>query len=302
MRIYSLDLMKIVAIFLVILSHISLYFMIRDPQDFGVLFIRQTGQFGVAMFYMASGYFLLNNRHEDQFPYVMNKSKAIAIALIFWLCFYYLYDTVVLTRVLDAPHYDFWSYLNTDRTASEARHLWFLFSIIGLYFVVPLLRPVFIDANRQMLIYVIAALFLLANLTLVEKTMNSLFGIASFIHPALLMSSQVFGLISFLIGGYFGLTYQHTTLSVRQYFSGIALALLSFCVLTMLTQQWGIVFFYRKFYNLPLQISAVCLFYLMLHTRFTWLEGMISRVGSKTLGIYLVHNIFVIEINNTPTL
>lgn len=105
MRIYSLDLMKIVAIFLVIFSHVSLYFMNRNPQDFGVLFIRQTGQFGVAMFYIASGYFLLNNRHEDQFRYVMTKSKAIA--LVFWLCFYYLYDTVVLTRVLDAPHYDF---------------------------------------------------------------------------------------------------------------------------------------------------------------------------------------------------
>ncbi|MBG6245141.1 hypothetical protein CS369_10825 [Candidatus Symbiopectobacterium sp. 'North America'] len=49
--------MKMVAIFLVILSHVSLYFMNRDPQDFGILFIRQTGQFGVAMFYMASGYF-----------------------------------------------------------------------------------------------------------------------------------------------------------------------------------------------------------------------------------------------------
>lgn len=299
MRIYSLDMMKIVAIFLVILSHISLYFMNREPQDFGILFIRQTGQFGVAMFYMASGYFLLNNRHEDQFRYVMTKSKAIAIALIFWLIFYYLYDNVVLTRLLGAPHYDFWAYLNTDRTTSEASHLWFLFSIIGLYFIVPLLRPVFIEANRQMLIYVIAALFLLANLTLVEKIMNSLFGIPSFIHPALLMSSQVFGLVSFLIGGYFGLVYQHTPLSARHYLPGIALALLSFCALTWLTQHWGIVFFYGKFYNLPLQISAVCLFYLMLHTRFAWLEGMISKVGSKTLGIYLVHNIFVIEINNT---
>ncbi|WP_196907109.1 hypothetical protein [Candidatus Symbiopectobacterium sp. 'North America'] len=90
----------------------------------------------------------------------MTKSKAIAIALIFWLLFYYLYDTVVLTRVLDVPHYDFWAYLNTDRNASEACHLWFLFSIIGLYFIVPLLRPVFVNANRQTLMYVIIALFL----------------------------------------------------------------------------------------------------------------------------------------------
>ena len=299
MRIYSLDLMKIVAIFLVILSHISLYFMNRHPQDFGVLFIRQTGQCGVAMFYMASGYFLLNNRHEDQCRYVMTKSKAIAIALVFWLFFYYLYDNVVLAYLLGAPHHDFWVYLNTDRTASEASHLWFLFSIIGLYFIVPLLRSVFVDANRQMLICVIAGLLLLANLTLVEKIMNSLFDIPPFIHPALLMSSQVFGLVSFLIGGYLGLVYQHTPLSARHYLPGIVLALLSFCTLTLLTQHWGIVFFYGKFYNLPLQISAVCVFYLMLHTRFAWLEGMIGRVGSKTLGIYLVHNIFVIEINNT---
>lgn len=169
--------MKIVAIFLAILSHVSLYFMNRDSQNFGILFIRQTGQFGVAMFYMASGYFLLNNRHEDQFRYVMTKSKAIVIALIFWLLFYYLYDTVVLTRVLDVSHYDFWAYLNTDRNASKTSHLWFLFSIIGLYFIVPLLRPVFVNANCQTLMYVIIALFLLANLALIEKIINSLFGI-----------------------------------------------------------------------------------------------------------------------------
>lgn len=301
MRIYSLDLIKIVAIFLIILSHVSLYFMNREPLDFGVLFIRQTGQFGVVIFYMASGYFLLNNHREDQFHYVMSKSKAIALALVFWLLFYYLYDNVILAYFLGAPHYDFWSYINTDRTASEASHLWFLFSIIGLYFIMPLLRPVFVEANHQMLIYLIIALILLANLTLIEKIMNSLFGIPFFIHPALLMSSQVFGLTSFLIGGYFGLVYRHTILSARDYFPVAALALLSFCVLTWLTQQWGIVFFYGKFYNLPLQITAVCVFYLMLHTRFTWLEGIISRIGSKTLGIYLVHNIFVIEINN-PTL
>lgn len=298
MRIYSLDLMKIVAIFLVIVSHVSLYFMNREPLDFGVLFIRQTGQFGVAIFYMASGYFLLNNRHDNPFHYVMGKSKAIALALVFWLCFYYLYDNVLLARFLGSPHYNFWSYLNTDHTASEASHLWFLFSIIGLYFIVPLLRPAFIDIHRQTLMYTIAALLLLANLTLIEKIMNSLFSIPTFIHPVLVMSSQVYGLVSFLIGGYFGLTYRHTTLPTRHYFLGIALALLSFCVLTGLTQQWGIVFFYGKFYNLPLQISAVCVFYLVLHTRFPRLEGMISRIGSKTLGIYLVHNIFVIEINN----
>ncbi|MGL9733875.1 MAG: hypothetical protein ACR5LD_05100 [Symbiopectobacterium sp.] len=40
----------------------------------------------------------------------------------------------------------------------------------------------------------------------------------------------------------------------------------------------------------------------MLHTNFTWLEGMIGQISGKTLGICLMHNIFiifVIEINNT---
>lgn len=300
MRIYSLDLLKIVAIFLVICSHVSLYFLHRAPQDFGVLFLRQTGQCGVVLFYMTSGYFLLNNRHEHQFSYAYGKAKNIALALIFWLLFYYFYDCFFLAHVLGQPNYGFWAFLNIDGNLSEGTHLWFLFSIIGLYFILPILRPAFVEANRKMIVKVVFALFLLANLSLVEKALSSLFGIPLVIHPSLLMSSQVYGLVSFLLGGYLGLIYRPTVLARSTYWVGALVALASFCLLTLLTQRWGIAYFYGKFYNPLLQITAVIVFYLMLHTRCDGWQAFITRVGGKTLGIYLVHNIFVLEIDGSP--
>lgn len=299
MRIYSLDLLKIMAIFGVVCSHVSLYFVHRVPHDFGVLFLRQLGQCGVVLFYMTSGFFLLNHRHQDPFSYAMGKAKSVAMALAFWLLFYAFYDCVFLFHWIGVPNYTFGQFFNIDRNLSEATHLWFLFSIIGLYFLFPALRPLFVESNSKTILKVTCALLLLANLTLLEKGLTSVFGMPEVIHPSLLMSSQVYGLVSFLLGGYFGLVYQPKTLPRIQYWGGGLVALVSFCLLTWLTQHWEITYFYGKFYNLPLQMTAVIVFYLILHTRVEGMKGFISSIGSKTLGIYLVHNIFVLEIDGS---
>lgn len=297
LRIYSIDFIKILSIYLVIVSHVTLYFLLQSPEDFGVLAARQLGQFGVVMFYMASGYFLLNNRHSDQFSYAYNKAKNVGIALIFWLSFYYVYDNLFIASFTEVEHHDFLAFINLDTCMSDASHLWFLFSIINLYFLLPLLRFAFVKTQQKMLTNVIAALFVIANVSLVEKVLNAALGIADVIHPALLMSSQITGLISFLLGGYLGLFFQPRHLSGRITGGMLLLAIASFTLLVVMTQRWGIDFFYGKTYNLFLQVSAVSVFVLLLCSRVGRLEKMISHVGSKTLGIYLVHNIFIMEIN-----
>ncbi|MBG6247501.1 MAG: hypothetical protein EKD82_05825 [Candidatus Symbiopectobacterium sp. PLON1] len=114
LRIYSIDFIKILSIYLVIVSHVSLYFLLQSPEDFGVLAARQSGQFGVVMFYMASGYFLLNNRRTDQFSYAYNKAKHVGIALIFWLTFYYFYDNMIIASFTEVEHHNFLAFINLD--------------------------------------------------------------------------------------------------------------------------------------------------------------------------------------------
>ncbi|CAM3927959.1 acetyltransferase [Xenorhabdus thuongxuanensis] len=75
MRVLTIDLLKIISIFFVVVSHVTLFFLLRHDNDVILYLYRQAGQLGVSLFFMCSGYFLLNNNHENQTVYAVNKIK-----------------------------------------------------------------------------------------------------------------------------------------------------------------------------------------------------------------------------------
>ncbi|WP_341532861.1 acyltransferase family protein [Sodalis glossinidius] len=178
--------------------------------------------------------------------------------------------------------------MNLDTCMSDASHLWFLFSIINLYFILPLLRFAFVKAQRAMLTNVIAALFIIANVSLLENALTAGLGIASIIDV-----ESVNGVSQLFIGWLSRSLFPAPAFAAEGNGGLILLALASFTLLVWLTQRWGINFFYGKTYNVFLQGAAISVFILLLCSRVKRLEKIISHVGNKTLGIYLVHNIFI---------
>lgn len=65
MRLITIDILKIASIFLVIMSHVTLFFLLNSPSDVFLYLFRQSGQLGVTVFFMCSGFFLLNNKKDE---------------------------------------------------------------------------------------------------------------------------------------------------------------------------------------------------------------------------------------------
>ncbi|PHM63147.1 acyltransferase [Xenorhabdus ishibashii] len=297
MRVLTIDLLKIISIFFVVVSHVTLFFLLRYENDVILYLYRQAGQLGVSLFFMCSGYFLLNNKHENQTTYVINKVKKILIVLLFWLSFYYIYDNFFISKFTTITTVSFLSYVNVSRFISDATHLWFIFAIISLYILTPLIRNSFNPENAKGLIKIIIIIFVISNFTLLNALTDYKYHF-SIVPFDILLPFQVEGLLSFLIGGYIGLTkpkikpfsFKHIILLV---FSIISLILLSFISL-----RTGMAFFYGKFYNIFLQISSVCLFLFLVNLSVSKISSITGDISKNILGIYLVHNIFVVEIHN----
>lgn len=100
MRNVSIDLLKIISIYFVILSHVCLCFFEKMTNDYILNLFRQSGQLGVSLFYMCSGYFLLNKKNSNMVNYFLIKSKKISFVLLVWLTIYYFYDKYFVCKYI----------------------------------------------------------------------------------------------------------------------------------------------------------------------------------------------------------
>ncbi|MFE4110126.1 acyltransferase [Kosakonia sp. YIM B13611] len=297
MRIATIDLLKILAIFLVILAHVTLFFLNHDESDVVLCFFRQAGLCGVALFFICSGYFLLNNKHEDQANYVIAKIKSIVGVLIFWLLFYYAYDTWWISRFTDVPEINLLNYLNVSKATTEATPLWFIFAIIPLYIFTPLMRHTFKKERASEILKVVVLMVIIANLTLLNIWTEASFNFSLFAFN-LLIPFQPEGLICFLIGGYLGLVKPTLRQFSIAHIMTLTLAVIALFVLAYISSSAGIAIFYGKFYNILLLISSVGLFLFIVNLNINMLPRWVSNLSDNVLGIYLVHNIFVVEIHS----
>lgn len=297
MRIATIDLLKILAIFLVILAHVTLFFLNRDESDVVLCFFRQAGLSGVALFFICSGYFLLNNKHENQANYVIAKIKSIVGVLIFWLLFYYAYDTWWISRFTDVPEINLLNYLNVSKATTEATPLWFIFAIIPLYIFTPLMRHAFKKERAGEILKIVVLMVIVANLTLINAWTEASFHFSLFAFN-LLIPFQPEGLICFLIGGYLGLVKPALRPFSVAHIMTLIMAIAALLILAFISSGAGIAIFYGKFYNLLLLITSVGLFLFVVNLNINALPRWVSNVSDSVLGIYLVHNIFVVEVHS----
>lgn len=297
MRLLSIDLLKIISIFFVVLSHVTLFFLSNNGNDVYLYFFRQSGQLGVVLFFMCSGYFLLNNTRENQVDYILGKIKGILSVLLFWLCFYYLYDSFFISRFTAVDEVSFLTYFNVSHHLSDATHLWFIFSIIGLYILTPFIRCAFREANAAGIKTMLIIMVFVSNLTLVNALTDYAFSFKS-IPDNLLLPFQTEGLISFLVGGYLGLIRPKVESFSFTHIMLLILAVVSFSALSIISSCTGITFFYGKFYNILLQASSFCTFLFVMNVNINSYPSIIDDISKSVLGIYLIHNIFVVEVHS----
>lgn len=143
----SFDVIRITAVALVLMVHVSAYvvtYFDADPANetfiVGNLF-NCLARAGTPMFLMLTGALLLDeNKKFDPKTFYLRKLLPICGLLLFWLFFYATWRTVLTPLLLheEIKMKNFIDYILWLKGRSP--HLWYLFMLIGAYLLIPVLR------------------------------------------------------------------------------------------------------------------------------------------------------------------
>lgn len=281
------DLLRIVAQFFVVVLHVSSSVVANpsDPEFFSYNFYSMLSRFSVPVFVMLSGYF---NMESMDVKKAFKKSLKLYIIILFWSLIYFLKaihinDAMTLKEIINEMflgHY----------------HMWFLFMTIGLYLLTPIIAPALKNIKNAEYFLILGLIFSVIPSTL-KIVMRERF-IRTFT-------------LSFIDGFYFKMTGGFILYYVLGYYLGhkdikhkglwIALGAVA--------MAWSIYMQYEKnlgqetliygYYDVMgifayLFSAAVFLIFKDLKVESTF----VSKLSSLTLGIFLIHDLFIGHVGN----
>lgn len=249
----------------------------------------------VPVFLMLSGMFLLDPKKEVTKPAICFKYiLRILTALLFWGFLYALVDTGVLFHFTLSGALD--AFLQVLR-ANTHYHLWFLYMLIGLYLVTPILRAFVRGASRGDFHWFFALAFLFSALlpTLLQfrpsQTVSRWVG--------LMEIRLVLGYVGYYVAGYYLKNFQIGRVAEFViYLLGAAGAFVTVAGTDVLSQQAGAPMLTLYDYLTP----NVCAMAVALFVLFRYVLGVseeqgrrrgVSAVARLSFGIYLCHEFFI---------
>lgn len=198
------DLLRIASCFAIVLLHVSFgYWDVVDMNgnDFVVMTVYNSfTRFGVPVFFMLSGLFLLDSRKEmTARKWGMRIGKLLA-AFYLWSTFY-AFQSVIFNGVKngwDSVTGEMWSSALTRFVMGHA-HMWFLMDLLGFYLLLPVFRKICEDIKVLgyfLLLWVIVRFVIT---TMMPNVGNGLLNAkVTSMHLYALM-----GYVGYFLGGYF---------------------------------------------------------------------------------------------------
>lgn len=288
-RVYYLDFIKALSIFMVVLMHCVTYSAPAGSLEWNLcVLIESITKFCIPVFVMVSGVFMLDEDKEISIKTLYIKYVfRFVVAYIFWSGAYALYSSELLFN-LDFQHIKM--FIN-DFIAGHF-HLWYLWMLIGMYIGLPLLKRIASDYNT--LKYFIIIVFIASS---VVPFLDSVIGTnyIAIIDNKLFLNINVYA--SMLMTGYYIYRYPEKIrrLSTKLLIIVSIITIIITMVLTIFTKDLET---YFEDY-MPLNIIyGACVIALVSRAEFSdKFKNIITLVSNNSFGIFLVH-VFVIYIYN----
>ena len=291
-RDYNLDLLRILASFMVILIHVSAYLWYSVPSntfEFNVYnFFDSISRSAVPIFIMISGVFFLNNSKEKDIKTIFKKNiLKLVFIFIIWSIVYYFFD-VLINKV----NFNFKDLL--IKMAKGHYHFWYIPTIIGLYIISPILIKIAQNSNRKIFKY----FFGLFSIGCLLKTISYCSFIPYINSINIVLNNLPVSLIcqyySYFLLGYF--LYNFNISKKKRniiYLIGI-LSIIACPLFTFLISEYektNIGSFY-DYFSIFTFFEACALFLFFKHNYFKSekvYRKQITTISAYTLGIYIIH-------------
>lgn len=280
----GLDIARVVACILVVIVHISANdFFVFSEKWFSANFFDSLARASVPIFFMITGA-LLVSRDEGVFPFYKSRVGRVLQPLIFW--------SVIYAAVYWKEYPGIFGSIKLLLTAPSYGHLWYFYSLLGIYVLLPFLGKIFRNSTNNERLMFLGAWVLC----------NCVWGtLGQFVVPGF-DPIELYSLFSFT--GYFGFVFLGAYLFDRNQNKGgmgwLALNIfLAFvgsagtCYLTYLVSVRAghpLQTFYV--YQSPLIVLAACAVFniaLMIRSVPAFIRPIFSAISACSLGIYAFH-------------
>ena len=297
-RLAYADLLRVLACIAVIVLHISVSWLGQTTEgsmEWTVMYLYDMlVRWAVPMFVMLSGAFLLDPQKSVRLRDVfLRYILRVVVALLVWGIFYAL-----ISYGHTGWHFT-WagirSALGHVLRADTHFHLWFLYMIIGLYLVTPILRAFVKGASKRDFHWFFLLAFLICSLLPILRALRP----AQLAIPLTWLDKMdihlVLGYVGYYVAGYY---LKHFTLNRPAEYMIYILGILSVAVTVLVNLRTGafhVVFTVN--YTPTVVFISVAIFVL-----FRYVLGVseersrrqrLSGVARVTFGIYLVHPLFL---------
>ena len=273
-RILFLDILRILACLMVIVMHSPM----PEEGTNGMLLssISYLTAPCIGLFFMVSGALLLPiSEKENTFRFLKKRIGRVLIPTLFWTFFYMtIYSGYSLVSILSIPF-----------SVQGHRFLWFMYTLIGLYLVSPILSGWLRHTTEKEVRFYLY-----------------LWGISlcyPLLEPFLYINPSMTGTLYYLSGyaGYFLLGYYLKTYGDRLHFKYVLfLFACSVCIPVFIKVKGYDIDFYRLFWYVSIFVSLMCLFWWVLVQKCTervtlssGIQKYVVLLSNLTLGVYLSH-------------
>ena len=276
----AFDILRVIAMCMVVVIHVSNVY----SRSFGIIsnksFLVSLGfntisRVSVPIFLMISGA-LLVDRSFNKNKYFKRIIKYL-ILIIVWDIIYLLWEYFYLGITYNRLYMLF--------IEPYRAHLWFLYTILTLYIIQPLLKLILDKSSKTTKILLLLMWFILSTLSLVNFNIASIFTIFSYIG-------------FFIIGKYL---YDYIKNNNLKKYNLIFILLIIINISLSIYFNYTYSLKYNRFYNLFFAyrspfiiISSLALFTLVItNYRKEKLPKIIKYLSEVSLGVYLIHGIFL---------
>lgn len=175
-RILKYDVIRIVAILLVLMCHVSAFLVIQYPDTTTLEFQMGNIPNGICracipLFVMLSGALLLKeDKPFNTKDFYKHSLLWVGLLLAGWLLIYALFYTLMLPSMLNL-HVD-WSNFSgfiLKFKGTDYPHLWYMFMVVGLYLMTPIFR---LFVKKENVKYIIGIVIAAIIYTFLMKTLN----------------------------------------------------------------------------------------------------------------------------------
>ncbi len=281
-----IDFIRAFSIFLVILLHcICDYYANTENVGkalwFILSYVNELSRIGVPLFFMISGYLILSKDITDIKEFYKKRFLKIGIPFILYDILYYIYMNLSSENSITISGF-FKDLVN----CGSAYHLWFVYSILILYLIMPFLQIIVknCDMKKLILLFVIS-IFQTSIRPLINSLLNGSFYV--------FISDDGFnGYIGYVLLGYILGTYQFKNYTKNVIY---VLSLLTFIITPVISVNSVIKtgeYLFISGYSLNHYVEAAGIFlWCRLHIKNT--GKTISKISQLSFSAYLIHVLFL---------